>query len=160
MKASLFLLFFFPSVLFAQCADTPTDMNDDHIGHLLNLFMNLDLVIGPELYNADQADDLEYIIFSQDTVFTQKGYRGVVHAAIDRSDDKSMYYCIGTIGNYLIRDFVIGINMVKGYADGREEEVFLPLHFDEIPLPLAEYEYATYGVDVELYWAYGEGMRN
>jgi len=160
MKASIFLLFFFPSTLFAQCADSPADMDDDSISHLLNLFMSLDLVVGPELYNAEQDSDLEYIIFSQDTVFTQKQYRGTVHAVIDRSDDKSLYYCIGSIGNYLIRDFVIGINMTKGYADGREEEVFLPLHLDEIPLPLNDYEYATYGIDVELYWAYGEGMSN
>jgi len=141
--------------------DSPVTQEEDSLSHLMNLFASLDLVVGPEIYNPDHDAKLEYVVFSQDTLFNKGIDRGIVYAAIDESDNKESYYCIGSIRNYIIHDFVIGIIMLKGYSDGREVEVFLPLGFDEVPLPLhSDYDYATYGVDVELYWAYGDGMAN
>lgn len=161
MKKLLFLCLLISSSAFSQCFDSPAAEEDDSLSHLMNLFVSLDLVVGPEIYNPENDSNLEYVIFSQDTIFNKNIDRGTVYAAIDESDSKSLYYCIGSIRNYIIHDFVIGIVMLKGYSDGREVEVFLPLSFDEVPVPLYnDYDYATYGVDVELHWAYGDGMAN
>lgn len=145
----------------AQCSDEPVSIEQDSLSYLMNLFLNLDLVIGPDVYNPENYSDLQYVIFHQDTVFSDYKDRGTVHAAIDDSENKESYYCIGRIKNYLIKNFMVGFVMVRGFKDGREEEEFVPMHFNEIPLALyQEYEYATYGVNVDLYWDSGEGMRN
>jgi hypothetical protein len=162
MKKIFFLyLLILSSNSYSQCLDSPVTQEEDSLSHLMNLFISLDLVVGPEIYNPDHDANLEYVVFSQDTIFNKSTDRGIVYAAIDETDNKESYYCIGSIRNYIIQDFVIGIIMLKGYSDGREIEVFLPLGFDEVPLPLhSDYDYATYGIDVELYWAYGDGMAN
>jgi len=159
MKKALFLLLFFISVnAFSQCMDEITYENDS-LSYLLHVFLKMDLVIGPEIYNSQNDTSLQYVIFTQDTLFGRKESSTLVHAAIDHSDKKNRIYCIGTVENYLIDDWVVGFTMKKGYSDGREEEIFYPIKFNQIPISFnMDYDYATYGVNVNIYWAYGDGM--
>lgn len=155
----LAFLLFLAIPCFPQCADEAVSEDEDQLSYLLHMFLNMDLVIGPDIYNPSNDPGLEYVIFSQDTIFSLKDPNELVHAAIDKMESKNALYCIGSVANYRIDDWVVGITMVKGFADGRQEEIFLPLHFNEIPISYdLDYEYALYGVNVELHWAYGDGV--
>lgn len=158
MRKYLLLILLLPSFFsYSQCADDAA--SDDTLGPLLNLFLNMDLVVGPDIYNPENDPGLKYVIFNQDTIFGLMEPEQEVYAVIDRHESKKKLYCIGAVKNYQIDDWVVGIKMTRGFADGREEVIFYPLHFNDIPISFdLDYDYATYGVNVDLYWAYGDGQ--
>ena len=159
MRKILLILLLFSFISAHSQSPAGESSDDDSLNILLNLFLNMDLVIGPEIYNPENDPDLEYVIFMQDTIFSSKENSGSVNAAINRGESKEKYYCIGTVRNYRIADYIVGFAMKKGYSDGDEEIIYHPIHFDEILFSFnIDYDYATYGVDVDLYWVYGEGV--